>query len=99
MLPEVAPCDVPAGARSRFPPLGACAAELPARELAAVVPVAAPNAIAGLDPNPLPTVAGAGPDRIRANARMIDSGRQFAAGWSAPTSASRRRRWAAGWDP
>ncbi len=91
MLPEVAPCGVPAGARSRLSPLGACAAELPARELAAVVPVAAaPNAIAGLDPNPLPAVAGAGPDAgSRANARMIDSGRQFAAGWSSPTSASR----------
>ena len=96
MLPGVAACGVPAGARSRLSPLGTCAAELPARELparelAAVVPVAAaPNAIAGLDPNPTPAVAGAGPDvAAGANARMIDSGRQFAVGWSAPTSASR----------
>ncbi len=97
MLPEVAACGVPAGARSMLSPLGTClsplgtcAAELPGRELAAVVPVAAPNAIAGLDPNPRPAVAGAGPDAgSRANARMIDSGRQLAAGWSTPTSASR----------
>ena len=41
-------------------------------------------------PEPTPAVAGAGPDAAAgANARMIDSGRQFAVGWSAPTSASR----------
>ena len=91
MFPEVAPCDVPAGARSMLSPPGTCAAGLPARELAAVASVAAsPNAIAGLDPNLRLAVAGAGPDAgSRANARMIDPGSQFAVGWSAPTSASR----------
>ncbi len=86
MFPEVAACDVPAGARSRLSPLGTCAAEL----AALVCGAASPNAIAGLDPNPMPAVAGAGPDAgSRANARMIDSGSQFAVGWRAPTSASR----------
>ena len=61
MLPEVAACDVPAGARSRLSPLGTCAAELPASCRRGLV--AAPNAIAGLDPNPMPAVAGAGPTR------------------------------------
>ena len=63
MFPEVAACDAPARARSMLSPLGPCAAEL-----AAVVSVAAsPNAIARLDP--IPAVAGAGPDAgSRANA-------------------------------
>ena len=68
-------------------PLGTCAAEL-----TAVVSVAAsPNAIAGLKPEPVPAVAVVGPGvGSRANARMIDSGSQFAVGWRAPTSASRQ---------
>jgi len=42
---------------------------------------ASPNAIAGLDPNAMPAVAGAGPAAASpANARMIDSGSQFAVG-------------------
>ena len=46
---------------------------------------ASPNAIAGLDPNPIPAVAGAGPDAAsQANARMIDLGSQFAVFASVP---------------
>ena len=86
MFPEVAACDTPAGARSMLPPLGTCAAEL-----AAVVSVAASASDRRAGPNPIPAVADAGPHAAsRPNARMIDSGSQFAVGWRALTSASRQ---------
>ena len=93
MLPEVAVGGLPAGASSRLSLLGTCAAAP-----AAVVCVAASPAMpsAASDPSAaagvaaLAAVAGAGPDAgSRANARMIESGSQFAVGWRAPTSASR----------
>ena len=89
MLFEVPVCGLPAGARSRLSSLGTCAAAP-----AAVVCVdASPNPSAASPPSAEAGVAGeagAGPDVASwANARMIDSGSQFAVGCSAPTSASR----------
>ena len=86
MLFEVTVCGLPAGARSSLSPLGTCAAAP-----AAVVCVAAwPNPSAMPDPSAAAGVMGAAPGAVsRVNARMIDSGSQFAVGWRAPTSASR----------
>jgi hypothetical protein len=87
MLFEVAVSELSAAAaRSWLSPVAAGAAEP-----AAVVCVAAsPYPGAALDPSAASDAAGAGPGAApRANARMIDSGSQFAAGWRAPTWASR----------
>jgi hypothetical protein len=89
MLFEVAVCGSPAGARSRLSPPGTCAAA------PAVVVCVASSANPGAASLPagvagVAAAAGAGPGPAsRANARMIDSGSQFVAGWRAPTSASR----------
>ncbi len=91
LLEEV--CGLPAGASSRLSPLGTCAAAPAVVVCVAAsptMPSAASDPSAGAGVEGAAAVSGAGPEGVsRANARMIDSGSQFAVGWRAPTSASR----------